>query len=447
MKFMNGFKALLFLTFFCGAFCSCRVTGQVSQKAVNAFLNDTAVRTGHAGISIYDLSSKKYLYNYNSEKNFLPSSNVKLFTLYAGMKYLGDSLAGLNVLEKDDTTFFQATGDPTFLHRDFSDQPAIAYLKGKKSLLVNTLNLKDDFSKYGDGWAWEDYKEDFMPERSRFPVYGNVVTFYKEKNRINAVPDFFKKPFFDEPLIRYTSQKYYKISRRSEWNRFYLTSDADTFKFQQVPFVTDGDIHRFTLPLSLLADTLGIQADAIKECSYANLKWKKVCSRPVDSLFRPMMFNSDNFFAEQTLLMVSNEKLGYMSDEQIIDTLLKTDLKDIPTRPRWVDGSGLSRYDLFSPKDFIYILNKLQSDFGLARMKRILPTGGQGTLTNYYESDAGFIYAKTGSMSNNVALSGYLITKKNKVLLFSVIINNFGGTGKSGRRAIEKLLKEVRSSN
>ena len=81
------------------------------------------------------------------------------------------------------------------------------------------------------------------------------------------------------------------------------------------------------------------------------------------------------------------------------------------------------------------------------RMKRILPTGGQGTLTNYYEKEAGFIYAKTGSMSNNVSLSGYLFTKKNKMLLFSVIINNYTGSGRSGRQAIEKLMRQVRETN
>jgi D-alanyl-D-alanine carboxypeptidase/D-alanyl-D-alanine-endopeptidase (penicillin-binding protein 4) len=46
-----------------------------------------------------------------------------------------------------------------------------------------------------------------------------------------------------------------------------------------------------------------------------------------------MMHRSDNFFAEQTLLMASNEKLGFMSDRAMIDTLLKTDLKDIPQNP------------------------------------------------------------------------------------------------------------------
>ena len=145
--------------------------------------------------------------------------------------------------------------------------------------------------------------------------------------------------------------------------------------------------------------------------------------------------------------MASNEKLGYMSEEAIIDTLLATELKGLPTKPRWVDGSGLSRYNLFSPKDFIYILDKLQNEFGLGRMKRILTTGGQGTLTGYYTKDAGFIYAKTGSMSNNVSISGYLISKKNKLLLFSVQINSFSGSGRIGRRAIEKFLTSVRENN
>lgn len=36
-----------------------------------------------------------------------------------------------------------------------------------------------------------------------------------------------------------------------------------------------------------------------------------------------MLHRSDNFFAEQTLLMASNEFLGYMNEKDIIDTLLK----------------------------------------------------------------------------------------------------------------------------
>ena len=159
-----------------------------------------------------------------------------------------------------------------------------------------------------------------------------------------------------------------------------------------------------------------------------------------------MMHNSDNFFAEQTLLMASNEHLGYMNDEAIIDTLLKTDLKDVPQQPRWVDGSGLSRYNLFTPQSFVYILNKMKNEFGLERLKVILPTGGQGTLKNYYTADSNFIYAKTGSMSNQVTLSGYLITKKNKLLIFSILINNEMGSAAIVRRAIERFIKGIRNN-
>ena len=156
-----------------------------------------------------------------------------------------------------------------------------------------------------------------------------------------------------------------------------------------------------------------------------------------------MMHRSDNFFAEQLLLMVSNENLGYMNDEAIIDTLLKTDLKDVPQKPTWVDGCGLSRYDLFTPKDFVYILDKMKNEFGLKRLEIILPTGGQGTLSSHYIKDSGQIYAKTGSLSGDAALSGFLITKKNKLLVFSILVNNYEGSGSSVRNAFEQFLESI----
>ena len=156
------------------------------------------------------------------------------------------------------------------------------------------------------------------------------------------------------------------------------------------------------------------------------------------------MHRSDNFFAEQTLLMASNEKLGYMSDEKIIDTLLKLDLKEVPQKPKWVDGSGLSRYNLFTPQSFVYILNKMKNEFGWDRLKNILPTGGTGTLSAYYKNDSSFIYAKTGTLSNNCALSGFLITQKGRVLIFSILTNNYITGATPVRKAVEKFLLAIR---
>ncbi|MBL0067040.1 MAG: D-alanyl-D-alanine carboxypeptidase [Chitinophagaceae bacterium] len=169
-------------------------------------------------------------------------------------------------------------------------------------------------------------------------------------------------------------------------------------------------------------------------------------SQPTDSLLKPMMHRSDNFFAEQSLLMVSNERLGVMNDAKIIDTLLKTDFKDLPQKPRWVDGSGLSRYNLFTPQDFVAILNKMKNEFGMERIKVILPTGGEGTISSYYKTDSGYIYGKTGTLSGVVAFSGFLYTKKRKLLIFSTLVNNHQASATEVRRAVEKFLQGIRNN-
>ncbi|RZK30426.1 MAG: hypothetical protein EOO61_19285, partial [Hymenobacter sp.] len=109
----------------------------------------------------------------------------------------------------------------------------------------------------------------------------------------------------------------------------------------------------------------------------------------------------------------------------------------------WVDGSGLSRYNLFTPQDIVTVLLKIKNEFGLERIRNILPKGNTGTLTNYYEKIGPAIFAKTGSLGGQVALSGYLTCKTGKLLLFSIMINNYTNSGRAVRRAIEKFVLQV----
>ncbi len=175
--------------------------------------------------------------------------------------------------------------------------------------------------------------------------------------------------------------------------------------------------------------------------AYSN--YKKLYSQPLDSMLKPMMYRSDNFYAEQSLLMVSNELLGYMNDAAIIDTLLKTDLKDLPQKPSWADGSGLSRFNLFTPEDFIALLIKMKTEFGLQRMHNILPKGNTGTLENLYLKTGDSIFAKTGTLNGVVALSGYLVCKSGRLVIFSVLVNNHTGSSAAVRKAIEQLITNV----
>ncbi len=428
---------------------SCSVSQQISNQAKQDLLNNSSISSGHIGISIYEPATDKYWFNLDADKYFVPASNTKLFTLYAGMKYLGDSLVGLRYEKiNDNLTKILGTGDPTFLHADFKNQPVLNFLNKKVDYSYVQNSSRTNLTPLGNGWAWDDYQSDYSAERSEMPIYGNLVKFYLQNDAIVVSPTFFYNPSIQSLNKTLANQKALKfnIERPFENNLFQVQyQTAAKFSEQLIPFKTSSSGAPYnSIFIKLLEDTLHKKINEFKsEDSKVTLK-NIIYSQPTDSLFRPMMHRSDNFFAEQTLLMVSNELLGVMNDEKIIDTLLQTDLADIPQRPKWVDGSGLSRYNLFTPKDFIYILNKLKNEFSLDRLKNILPTGGQGTLANYYLKDAGFIFAKTGGMSNHCSISGILLTKKNKLLLFSVLVNHYPTGSSPVRRAIEKFLSEIR---
>ncbi|WP_162944592.1 D-alanyl-D-alanine carboxypeptidase/D-alanyl-D-alanine-endopeptidase [Flavisolibacter nicotianae] len=433
IKRRSVFLFLLAFTFL----ASCSLSHQIQQSAQKRILNDSALHTAHIGISIYEPATGKRWYDYQGDKYFVPASNTKLATCYAAMKYLGDSLVGARFESgKDGAMELFPSGDPTFLHPDFPFQPVYERLKKATVLRWNLTGWQDE--RWGSGWSWNDYADDYMAERSPFPVYGNLTKAYLKEGSLQFLPA--QKLVWPEGQAPAFPK--FSLTRALNENVFYGTPSTGLFKTTWFPMRMDP-----AFVSKLLKDTLHLQNVLTFEAppGYADRGNKTVIhSQSTDSLLRPMMHRSDNFFAEQSLLMVSNEVLGIMNDARIIDTLLKTDLDDLPQKPRWVDGSGLSRYNLFTPQDFVAILGKMRSNFGMKRLREILPTGNEGTLAGYYKSDSTFFYAKTGTLSGVVAISGFLTTIKGRELIFSVLVNNHQASATQVRRAVEGFLQTLR---
>ncbi len=416
-------------------FSACSVQKGISASARQLVLKDSSLLKAHVGISIFDPATGNFLYNYQGDKYFVPASNTKIPTCYAAMKYLGDSLVGLEYLiSANGSIDIRPTGDPTFLHPDFADQPVFSFLK-KQHAIIFTRNSRS-VSSLGSGWAWNDYMEAYMAPKSQLPVYGNLLRLkWINKDSVARIPGYFKPK---EIFSGKTFPDGFDLHRSFGQNDFTVLNG--TKKQHSVPFEPSVDVI-----LHLLADTLGIKEIGLSSESLRFATYNVIHSQATDSMLKLMMHRSDNFFAEQSLLMVSNQLLGYLFDSEIRDTLLKTDFKDLPQKPRWADGSGLSRYNLFTPQDFVFILNKMRNEFGMERIKVILPTGGEGTISSYYKADSGYIYGKTGTLSGVVAFSGYLYTKKGKLLIFSTLVNNHQASATAVRKAIEKFLQRVRN--
>src|SRR5690606_2126126 len=108
---------------------------------------------------------------------------------------------------------------------------------------------------------------------------------------------------------------------------------------------------------------------------------------PLFPLLQEMMLESDNFIAEQVMLMVSDRLFQNLDSERAIEYITKTYLFDLPDKVNWVDGSGLSRHNLFTPRSMIALFEKIYRVLPEEQLYALLPTGGKtGTLKNSYQA-------------------------------------------------------------
>ena len=432
-KFENWFKILFIVAAIAMVLSACSV-----RQAQKTLLNSDGVKGAHVGIAVYNDTKGQWLSKYQSDHYFTPASNIKILATYLGLQFLGDSLPGWKMAENADTLFLMPLGDPSFMHPEFSYQPVVDRIKNTNKQVVVIGNHQDQFEVFGSGWSWADYAEDYQPERSRMPIYGNVVHFYQSNKKLEAIKPF----YFFKDLVDLDKVEEKNWSRNRLGNHFFATNETNKSQYFQVPFSQE-DVP-MVKALELLSDTLGKKISFQKNSTLTSIPFKTIKTVSTDSLLKIMMLRSDNFYADQIVLMASAQLFGKMDDAALIDSVKKLFFADLPQKMRWVDGSGLSRYNLNTPENYIAILKQMQAKFGEARVKNIFEKGGEGTIAAYYKNFPGTIYAKTGTLGGQVALSGFIYTPKQQKLYFSVLVaNHMSPSSAQVRRAVETYLTKV----
>lgn len=426
-------------------FSACATKPGINTRKFKQYVEKSPVFSqDFTGFALYDTELNEMVYEYQADNYYTPASNTKIFTLYACLKMLGDSIPALQYKISGDSLIFTGTGDPTFLHPDLFDvdttydQHVYHFLRSAgQKLYYAERPTKDEY--FGPGWAWSDYNYYYSTERSVFPVYANLVRFqFKEYlPKPLAYPDYFTKYItgFASNEIR---PDY--IRRNQYDNYFRYAPKEDTLAFtEDVPFKPSAE-----LLMNLMEDTLKREV-ALYKGPLEGFQ-QTVYSLPADSVYKRMMHISDNFFAEQLLLVCSSRIQDTLSTDSAIVYMERTYLKDLPDKPIWVDGSGLSRYNLQTPRTMVALLRKIDEELKDAEIFDIFPAGGvSGSIKNWYKNEQGepYVYAKTGTLSNKSALSGFLITQKGKRLIFSFMHNNYITSSSVLKYEMEKVLQAI----
>lgn len=424
----------------------CILSSCASVKKTNRHINGLLTTSpifehGFSGLVIYEPVKHKMLYDHNGDKYFTPASNTKLFTYYTGLMTLGDSIPGLKYYTTADSLIFKGTGDPSLLNSDLPDSKVLQFLKdAKQKLFYLPPNYQEAY--YGPGWSWDDYNSYYSVERGAFPIYANRVGITQPEGAKlpKAYPPYFQQNLLLDSLKTTGSNR---LERSKDFNEFAVPMIArDTNFYQEIPIKYSPELF-----VELLSDTLKKKVTLIDKVPESFTVARTLFSISTDSLYKQMLTVSDNFIAEQILLMVADKVSDTLKTSIAIDFMQDHLLASLPDKPIWRDGSGLSRYNLFTPRTMVRLLEKIKNKVPYEKLFTLLPNGGKtGTLKSYYAGENGepYIFAKTGTLSNNHSLSGFLKTKSGKILIFSFMNSNYTISNNDLKMGMQEILEMIR---
>ncbi|PRD56265.1 D-alanyl-D-alanine carboxypeptidase [Sphingobacterium gobiense] len=391
--------------------------------------------------SLYDIEQNRFLLGLNEDKYYTPASNTKIFTLFAVLKHIGDSIPAIHYIEKGDSLLFWGTGDPTFLHPKLDAGIVYTFLSAtdKKLFYVGEVPTEEPF--YRKGWAMEDYDAYYQPEITAFPIYGNVVTFGSIGNRLTVFPQRFQFAAEKETSAELNR---FRIRRKFDENIFFINNARvpDNYLAHK-PFRYSDELF-----VQLLQDTLQKPVELIQYPKPT--KVDTLFSVATKDLLREMMLVSDNFLAEQLMMTAAMNKYGEFNTIRLRKDMEATYYAYFTDKIDLYDGSGLSPYNKVTARSVVELLLMIaQSIPEVNELRYLFAAGGkEGTLKTTYRLDGGmpFVWAKTGTIKSVYCQSGYIRTRGGRTLAFSFLNNNFLGSAAPVRKEVARIMTFVREN-
>lgn len=439
------------------------------KAELDQLFNEPAFSNAHWGVAIQSLKNGEYLYLRNPNKNFIPASNMKLFTTAAALVKLGPefrhstkfyvhgSIDENGVLHGD--LIIAGSGDPTITGRYYNGEITKPLEFWADSIKVRNITAIDgdiigddnyfEEEIMGEGWAW-DYQSDwYAAQISALSFNDNCINIYfaagdtigysakyqlmpetnyvQIANKVSTVRNGLEKEIIFKRK-RGTNQVEIEGTiaidspPRRDWFSIENPTLFTTTVFKQV--LESKGIHVSGSPRDI---------DDLQQYTYQKEPAKlifKYFSPPLGEIVETINKVSQNLYAE-LLLRTLGAHFCDIGDAQHGTEVIKEFLQNIGIDTEqflMYDGSGLSRLNMITPMQIVKLLRFMRKHaYGDYFYKSLPIAGGDGTLKNRMQQTAaeGNVRAKTGYVEHVRALSGYVTTRDSEELAFSIIANNY----------------------
>lgn len=423
------------------------------------------------GIAVERTNSGRLLYEFAKDRPLKPASNNKIFTAVAALLTLPNSYrytttAYYNPNQMRGKTlngnlYIVFTGDPTLTGGQLSNLIRQVKAKGIDRVNGDVIAVPRTFSGpyIPDGWTDEDKTYCYGAPASSMTMNGNCFTFKLintsgDKTAIKQLGNTSNILFTNDTRLAPASVRRgcpFQLSM-TDRNQVILKGCVE----QQAEFY-------FHLAIANPAlKTLNTIEDFLKSANISVSGQVRIGhdstqgltsitqqrSSTIVPLIREMLERSNNLYAETILRTVGYEVHGIGSTRvgtQSVKDIIRDRLKMNTTPLVMYDGSGLSHLDSVTPGFVASFLTKtFNSPVGQTFQNSLPRSGISGTLAYRMTGPLqGKVRAKTGTLEGVSALSGYLITKRNHRISFSIILNDLKRSDRNNARRFQDQVARV----
>ena len=462
----------------------------LEQRIDDVIRRSPVLAPGVIGVQAVQINTGKILYARDSNRLFLPASNMKLFTTALALMRLGPdhqfttrvyapAPPDANGRINGDVVLYGG-GDPSMSNL------AVPYRKNATAQdpLEAIEQFADDISKRGvriiDGdivgddtlWPYDPFAPGWGVED---PVWidGAPVSALILNNNTIALRIRPGAHLGDPAVLSVTpAVEYFAIDNRVTTA---LTSDPGGVRIERSPGSRElrlsghiairhgGELDRLAVDdaalfaASALYDALTRRGIAIRGEPVARHRMESEpavapsgvvlaerVSPPLIELLRVTDKVSQNLWAEVMLRETGRVRGSDASRKAGLEELkaFLTEIGATPDAYAFVDGSGLSRMTLASPSLIVKLLRRMYDSPYQEQWRALLPVGGKdGTLEDRFDGQpaANAIQAKTGSLTHVNALSGYVDSATWGEVAFAILVNNTTSHASEVRDVIDRI--------
>lgn len=456
------------------------------QSAASRLAADPSLKNGSLSISVIDVESGRLVASHEPERSLSPASNLKVLTTASALALLGPGYRFQTQLEYDGTIgregvlsgnlYLTGYGDPTLGSPLMEGAVPLAPLMEGLRMAVQQAGIRRiDGAVIGDGsafgsrssvgsWQWEDMGNYYGAGAWALNLHENLhYLHFQQQGQLGAIPPIVgvepEVPglqFVNEvtSAARGSGDNAYIFGAPYQFNRYVRgTIPVGSGIFTIKGSVPDPPLFAAQCLRQSLA-TVGILSAGASGRLNGQPGGRRQLythySPPLAQIVNRTNMESVNLYCEAMAKVMGWEKKREGSTAAGLEVIREFwEGQGLDWAGCYLsDGSGLSEANavtsLFLARLLRLMARQEESLFG--PFYESLPEAGRsGSLKNALKGTAaeGRLRAKSGTLERVRAYSGYATARDGRLLAFSVIANNYAGSGGAMRQKMERFMLEL----